>query len=255
MGDIDIIVRKEDYEKAVKTAEEMGYDCARSLHSVDLHLNGSEEGILDIHHFINMNTGQEKSINESLFQRAKQERVFGVPARIPSWEDMLFISLVNMSRNITEKTSIGGLLYTLFDIRFFLQKSDFNWQIVIENARKTRTEMQLAFITKLINKLFPDFLPEKIDGIDSFAKLLNDYCVLLMYKRFFLWGMKQRGHELRFWTMFNSWDRFIEYVKLKPKYLILKSCRFSPKLAQFMMNLDEKYHIVEQKYYADKFYK
>ena len=256
MGDIDVVVREKDYNKAVKTAEDMGYNCFRSLHSVDLHLKGSNEGILDIHQFINMNTGKERNINKNLFQRARQEKVFGVEAYVPCMEDMLFIALVNMSRNITEKTSIAGLLYTLFDIQFFLHsKPDFKWEIVIENAHLTKTELQIAFITKLINKLLPGFLPEKIEGVDSFEKQLNDYCILLMYKRFFLWGMKQRGHQLRFWTMFNSWDRFVEYVKLKPKYLVLKSLRFSPKIAQFIMNLDERHHIVERKYYADQFYK
>lgn len=255
MGDIDILVKEENYLKAGKIAEEMGYDCAYSVHSVDLHPKGSEEGILDIHKFINMGTGREKSINKNLFSRAKFQKVFGIDAYIPSNEDMFFISLVNMSRNIMEKTSIGGLFYTLFDVKFLLESKPFDWNIVIENAKKTKTELQVAFITKFINKIIPNFLPEKIKGLQNFEKKLNDYCILLTYQRFFLWGMKQRNHQLRLSTMFSSKDNFIEYIKLKPKYWLLKPFKFSPKLAKFIMALDKKYHIVEKKYAADQFYR
>ena len=256
MGDIDILVHEEDFEKAGKIVEEMGYDCDYKLHSVDLHPKGSEEGILDIHRFINVNTGCSAAlINKNLFKRATHTKVFGVPAYVPCNEDLLFVSLMNMSRNIVEKTSVGGLFFVLFDIKFLLgSKPDFNWDIVIENAKKTKTEVQISFMAKFINKILPDFLPEQMKKL-IFDKQLNDWCILLAYNRLFLWGMKQRNHQLRLSTMFSSWGNFVEYIKLKPKYWLLKPFKSSPTLAKFIMGLDKKYHIVEDKYAADKFYK
>ena len=56
MGDIDILVKEKDYEKAGHIAEEIGYRCEWDIHSVDIHPKDSEEGIMDIHRYILMNT-------------------------------------------------------------------------------------------------------------------------------------------------------------------------------------------------------
>ena len=79
-------------------------------------------------------------------------------------EDLLFISLVNMTRNLTHKTSWHGVLFALFDVKYLIEsKKDFNWDIVIENAQKTKTQMQMCLATGFINKIVPNLLPEKIN--------------------------------------------------------------------------------------------
>lgn len=52
MGNIDILVKENEYQKAGNIAEKMGYDCAWDIHSVDLHPKDSEDGIMDIHKYI-----------------------------------------------------------------------------------------------------------------------------------------------------------------------------------------------------------
>jgi len=248
MGDIDVLVREKDYTKAGKIAESMGYDCAWDVHSVDLHPKDSEEGIMDIHKYIHMNTGFEKNINDDLFNRARKIKIFGIEALIPSHEDMFFIALVNMTRNLTNKTSVKGILYTFFDIQYLMNsKPDFNWNIVEENARKTKTEMQLCFATKFINNIVPNLLPEKLRKNALFEKEVNDYCTLLLYQRFFLWNMKQKSHELKVKDIFKSKENFIEYLRLKPKYFILKLFIFrkNPLFARQILKFNEKYNIGE----------
>ncbi len=248
MGDIDVLVRENEYQKAGKIAEEMGYDCAWDIHSVDLHPKNSEEGIMDIHKCVYMNTGFERNINEDLFNRAKKEKVFGIETLVPSNEDLLFISLVNMTRNLANKTSWHGVLFTLFDVKHLIEsKPNFEWNIVIENARKTKTEIQICFATKFINNIVPNLLPENIQKEALFNKEINDYCVLLMYQRFFLWNMKQKSHNLKIKDIFKNFSNFIEYLKLKPKYFFLKLFIFrkNPKLAKLILKLNEKYNIGE----------
>lgn len=248
MGDIDVLVKENEYQKAGNIAEKMGYDCAWDIHSVDLHPKDSEEGIMDIHKYIYMNTGFETNVNDDLFKRARKEKVFGMDTLVPSNEDLLFISLVNMTRNLTNKTSWHGVLFTLFDVKYLLEsKLDFDWNIVVENARKTKTEMQVCFATKFINNIVPNLLPENIQKEALFNEEINDYCILLMYQRFFLWNMKQKSHALKFKDIFKNFDNFIEYLRLKPKYFFLKLFIFrkNPKLAKLILKLNEKYNIGE----------
>ncbi len=248
MGDIDVLVKENEYQKAGNIAEKMGYDCAWDIHSVDLHPKDSEDGIMDIHKYIYMNTGFETNVNDDLFKRARKEKVFGMDTLVPSNEDLLFISLVNMTRNLTNKTSWHGVLFTLFDVKYLLEsKPDFDWNIVVENARKTKTEMQVCFSTKFINNIVPNLLPENIQKEALFNEEINDYCILLMYQRFFLWNMKQKSHALKFKDIFKNFDNFIEYLRLKPKYFFLKLFIFrkNPKLAKLILKLNEKYNIGE----------
>jgi hypothetical protein len=246
MGDIDILVRKEFYEKAGQIAEKMGYDCAWDIHSVDLHPKNSQEGIMDIHKYIYMNTGFEENINNDLFNRAKKVNMHGIDVLIPSNVDMLFIALVNMTRNLTNKTSINGVLFTLFDVQFLINSNpDFDWNIVIKNAQKTKTEVQICFATKFINAIVPNLLPEEIKQNTLFDKKLDEYCILVAYQRMILLDMKQRGHELTIKEAFKNSSNFFEYLKLKPKYFILKQPIFrkNPKLAKTVLKLNEKYEI------------
>ena len=250
MGDIDVLVKENEYQKAGNIAEKMGYDCAWDIHSVDLHPKDSEEGIMDIHKYIYMHTGFETNVNDDLFKRARKEKVFGMDTLVPSNEDLLFISLVNMTRNLTNKTSWHGVLFTLFDVKYLLEsKLDFDWNIVVENASKTKTEIQVCFSTKFINNIVPNLLPENIQKEALFNAEINDYCILLMYQRFFLWNMKQKSHALKFKDIFKNFDNFIEYLRLKPKYFILKLFIFrkNPKLAKLILKLNEKYNIGEYK--------
>lgn len=50
-----------------------------------------------------MGTGHERKLLKNLFKRSREENVFGVKTLIPSNEDMMFISLVNLARNLREK--------------------------------------------------------------------------------------------------------------------------------------------------------
>lgn len=243
MSDIDVLINEDKFQKALQIANSMGYDYDWNNHSADLHPKDSDEGIMDIHRWLYMNTGFEKSLNEGLFKRARREKVFGIDALVPCNEDMLFIALVNMAKNLAEKTSWNGVLFTLFDVKFLIEsKPDFDWNIVFENTRKTKAEMQLCLATKFINKIIPNLLPEKFRKKALYEKEVNDFCTLLMYQRFFLWNMKQRGHALKIKDAFCSFSNFIEYLNLKPKYFVLKLFVFrkNPVMARAILKLNEK---------------
>lgn len=224
MGDIDILVNEKDWKKAGIIAEKMGYDTCWDIHSIDLHPACSEEGIMDIHKYIIMESEKEKSYIPDLFKRARKEKVFGLDTFVPCNEDIVFIILVNMIKNLRHKTSYTGILYNLFDCKFLIDsKPDFNWDIILQNAKKTKTEPHIYLAVQFLNSIVPNLLPETFNILDkNFKKEFDKYCILLIYQRFFLWEMKQKSHQMKIKDFFSSWDFLKEYIKLKPKYFILK---------------------------------
>ncbi len=125
-----------------------------------------------------------------------------------------------MLKNLRDKTSQAGILYTVYDCKFFLETTpDFNWNIVKENARKTRTEVQLNFAIKFINKLSSNILPE---NDMPFEKETNEYSQKVMYKRFFLEDIRTKCRAMKFKDVLKNPKQWGEYLLLKPKYIILK---------------------------------
>ena len=223
MGDVDILVREADYEKAVSIAQNMGYDIDQYVHSTDLHLKGSEEGLLDIHRYIYLKTGYEKPICNDFFNRASKQKVFGLDILVPCAEDMVFISLVNLNKNLIRKTSSAGILYTLFDCGFLINsKKDFDWNIVIDNVEKTKTKYQMYLAVNFVNSIVPNFLPNNIIKERLLNKEIEDHFALLFFKRFYLKEMKAHSHALKVGDAIKSLSLFREYMSFKPKYFICK---------------------------------
>ncbi len=243
MNDIDILVPEKDFMRSAEIAAPLGYWWEKvDIHSIDLHPNGSEEGALDLHRFIYMNTGHEKNLLSGLFKRAQSKTVFGVNTLVPSFEDMMFITLVNLARNLRDKTSRAGLLYSLFDCKFLLEnKPDFNWEIVEENARKTKTEVQMNFAMKFIEKISSDVLPKELQENKLFEKETNEYSNMVMYNRFYLEDLRTKCRAMKFGNLFKNPAGIVDYIFLKPKYALLKSIRKHPMLIElFIKDLKTK---------------
>lgn len=238
MGDIDILVKDKDWRMAGQIVKSMGYNIDWDIHSLDIHPHDTNEGIMDIHKYIIMESVKEKAFIPDLFNRAVIQKVFNIETLVPCNEDLFFILLVNMVRNLRHKTSYTGLLYNLFDCKFLIDsKPDFDWNIIIRNAKKTKTENHIYFGIKFLNNIVPNLLPEKIKSDKYFEKEFKKYCILLIYQRFFLWEMKQKSHEMKIKNLFSSWQFFKDYLNLKPKYFILKLgiIRKNPYIAELIL--------------------
>ena len=243
MGDIDALVPEKDFMKSAEIAVGLGYEYSKvDIHAIDLHEKGQENGILDIHRFIYMETGKEKNWLKGLYKRAQEKVVFNVKTLLPSHEDLLFISLTNLAKNLRNKTSQAGLLYTLFDCKFFIEdKPSFDWNIVKENAKKTGTEFQINFAIKFINKISKNIIPQDILENKLFEKEMNEYSNMVMFKRFYLEDIRTKCREMKIKDVIKTPDLWWKYVTLKPKYQLLKTLRKHPKLIEiFIKDLKTK---------------
>jgi hypothetical protein len=172
MADIDIMVPEDKYASAVDIATSSGYSSAMfTSHSVDVSLPDSEESLLDIHCHLEMMTGKEAAFNEGLFSRASEVNVFSVRGLLPCPEDMVFISLVNLFKNISKKSSEESCLTSFYDLQYLVGlKKDFDWELILENARLTASEFQTYVSSLHISRVLPGLLPDSFMNPGSLGK-------------------------------------------------------------------------------------
>lgn len=219
MGDIDILVNEADYEKAKQTAIGLGYKYKEFKHSVDIHDPVTDNNLFDLHHRLDMQTGIEALLNEPLFKRAKLEKVFGVDGvYVPCPEDMMFILLINLNKNLARYTSLHSILYSIIDSRYLLDiKPDFSWNIVKQNAILTKTKPQISLAVKFLNEFVSDKLPNLFD------KEFDDETILYLYNKWFLKSLRKRSHSLTIWSVFNNFLKDLAYYfKFRFLYVVYK---------------------------------
>ena len=226
MSDIDILVPEQNFEQVKQISTDLGYDYQDCFHSIDLHPKGTEEGTVDIHQWIEMGTGKETSINKELFERATKQKVFNIEAYVPCYEDLFFLTLVNMAKNLREKSSPHAVLFALHDCKFFLeQKPDFNWNIVTQNAKKTKSEMQVGFAIKFINKIVPNLLPEDFSHEVMFEKAIQDYCKEVTFERYIFEPLQEYSRNMKIQDAFKTFNGILHYIKTKSTYKFYKKIR------------------------------
>lgn len=235
MSDIDVLVDEKDYKRAGKVISEMGYDISWDEHSFDVHPHGSDEGVMDVHKFIPMLSGRESVVMGDIMARARDAVLFGVRGRILVEEDMVFSLLVNLSRNIMNNTSTGGILFTFIDVRYLVDsKEDFDWSVVAENARRSGSEEMLIFAIRFINSVVPGLIPEVL--ILSERQIM-DIATKVRYRRHYLGPLQKRSHELGVMTVLRSPALIPDFLKVRPLYSFLKLFRSHPRLARAIMSI------------------
>lgn len=163
MGDIDILVQEGDYQRAEQVARSCGYTLIHSAQSFDMKKDG--QNIVDVHRFVPMHTGRERAANPGFFARSTSARIFSIDAMMPSREDLLFMTLVNLIRNLADDTGKDSILYSFFDVRFLLtpqEGQDFDWTVVRDNAALTGTAAPLEVARRFLNGIIPGLIPEDV---------------------------------------------------------------------------------------------
>jgi hypothetical protein len=243
MGDTDIVTLGNDFNVACDVAAEMGYDFGvdSSEHSVDLHPAGEKSGGVDVHRFIDFETSYDKVFMKELFNRGHRVKVFSADAIIPCAEDMLFIALTNLAKNLHNKTSSAGLLYVLFDCRYLINsKKDFNWDIVLNNVLKTNAAVSIYFAMKFLNKIVPGILPENLFKDNALERGVKEYCNEVIYFRFYVHDLKMRCKKLKVKDALVDFKIFKQYLRDKPLHFVLKRVRKKPVLVELFLKIFNK---------------
>ncbi len=222
MGDIDLLVPEEDFRKAAQIAAQAGFTLFHSIHSIDLKKDG--RNVLDVHQFVMMHTGKERLANPGFFARATPMRVFSVQAMMPSREDLLFMTLINLGRNLAGGASKDSILYSFFDVQFMLEPQEgrtFDWQIVRDVAKLTGSATLLVIAAQFLNAVIPGLVPEKELPEVSDTELEKKW-IWTRYWREILHPERDRLGEFNIKKAIQEKTRPIPYITGRLHYAFIK---------------------------------
>ncbi len=225
MGDIDILISNEfELTKARKICEKLGYiEEIPDDHSIDLHLPNSKEGTVDMHRYIALETNYDKTFIQDLFARSQKEQVFKTQAFVPCFEDMLFLGMINLAKNLNNQTSLEGVLYSLFDFNYLIKsKPNFNWDLVLENIIKTKTHAPALLAIKFVNKIIPRTIPENLLEGKKVNKDFTKYCNRIIFHQFYYDNFRQNHKKLSLKNAVKNFENMKEFISKKPKYFFVK---------------------------------
>jgi hypothetical protein len=232
MGDVDILIPPDHMGRAVKICKDLGYHDAMTgtPHALDIH-SASDESAIDIHGAIMKDVAGD-TFQRKLFDRAREVKAFGVRVFLPSHEDLFFIVLANLTKNLREKTSIHGLFYALLDAKFLLSgKAGFDWSIVGENIRATNTELPVRLGAEFMNRLAPDIIPD-IDVHLPLSPKMEAYCNQIIFDEDYFNKRQAFCRNIRVVDLKN-YPR--HYGKIIFKFLLLKKLRNFPAFVRWYL--------------------
>ncbi|MGX3043793.1 nucleotidyltransferase family protein [Helicobacter sp. T3_23-1056] len=236
MGDIDILTFGQDFIKSYEIIQKMGYRMSLEPHSIDIHEPDSEAGVLDIHRWVNIDNGRGERLNKYLLKRARQGKINGLDILIPSNEDLFFLSLVNLSKNLRDNTSRASTLYALFDCKYLLEQPNFDFDIVFQNAKITKTEDFVGFGAKFINTIIPDLIPQGF-----YQESITKFCINILFTRYFR-ALQKVVRKIKFSFIAQGKISLYSYAKIKLYY---KFCKYIAnkdfiKTKEFLLNQRER---------------
>ena len=229
MGDIDLLIPERDFRRAAQVATTCGFTACPSEQSFDLKKDG--RNVLDIHHFVMMHTGREKAINDSLFARATPARIFSVPAMMPSREDLLFMTLVNLVRNLSDGSSHDSVIYSFFDVQFLLESREgraFDWAVVRDNAARTGTTGYLKAARQFLHSVVPGLLPDsELPPVSE--KKIDQVCTWIRFRRDILRPERDRIEEFNPWKAIRGGKPFFPYIADRLRFACHKRLQHCPR--------------------------
>lgn len=222
MGDTDILLPKGTLNRAVKICEDLGYQHihGKPTHAVGMHTD--KEDAVDLHyHFFDEGRDQDQ-LERDVFRRAKLAKAFGCEFLLPCHEDLFFLVLNNFTKNLRERTTLGGLFYALCDCHYLLKsKPDFSFEIVRQDASLGAKELETRFGAQFMDKVVPGLIPN-LDQNLPFTDKVNEFCNLLIFDYNVYRPLRQicqamRVAELRNYPMMNGKRilKFLVFDKLR----------------------------------------
>lgn len=215
MNDVDFLVRPSDYGRAVEIAMGMGYgEPMATEHSTDLRVPGSGEGLLDIHRCLDLSTGREEELSEDLFRRAEEKVFFSVKGYLPSPEDMVFIALTNLYKNLERNQTPESSVTTFFDLKYLVGfKPVFDWGIVLENARKTGTLFQVLLSANILSRNLGGIIPgDLMERSGTTAARFERQLVDFLYRRDVLCAARDSFQQTKVGAMVQKDINVLTYI-------------------------------------------
>ncbi len=164
-NDVDILVKKDDLQKAKKIAQAAGYNLDERISpetynekfGCDLHY--IKNVILEIHWGIARKTGNDRFAKieiDELWKNATFAKIANVDTLVLSPEDMLLHLCIHLPRHRYNR------LIWFCDISEIIRQHDIKWNYVLKNAEKYRTKAYLYYGLRFTSELLGAEVPEYV---------------------------------------------------------------------------------------------
>ncbi|MDR0543693.1 MAG: nucleotidyltransferase family protein [Dysgonamonadaceae bacterium] len=171
MWDVDFVVDEENYDEAIRCAEEAGFTIKwRWPHSSDL-IKGV--AALDIHRLYMHQHGTVAFTSNNIrriFIEARKETFCGVEVLIPRSEDLMLIALTNLYHNlVVDRNEKVNRYYCCYDILKIITSNQLNWDVIIDASLQMNVLYQIRIILEFVDELWPSAVPgELLDRIRAY---------------------------------------------------------------------------------------
>jgi len=202
MSDIDVLIKKDDLEKAEKALLNSGYKKYENVRKEFIHQAFIKSDlVIELHWDIEANlTG---NIVGEIIKHKSEVRSGGAKINLPSNEANVFISCINLSRSFCEHfTGAEKNMEALFyKTAFFLNEikriclrsgKSFNWDILIRFSKESGKKFEVFTLLLLAEKIVNLEIPEKYiyvmkkDFLVSCYLFLSEGIGYLGFKKLFL---------------------------------------------------------------------
>jgi len=235
MGDVDFLVRPREFDKTIEITEQCGFHGIRASHSVDMK-TVDNEWALDIHSFFKVDDLEGKNafkyaekLNAGFYKRAKKIKAFDIDCLMPCHEDLFFIVLTNLSKNMTVRTSVDNILFALFDLKFLMTKENFDWEIVFENIKISGSQEKVRIAAEFIERIVSGFLPQTLHENIPFKGKVRNYYERVYYDQYHYLDFRQECHGFLLADALKK-RQLLKYVVMRLKYQLMRLIRKRPVL-------------------------
>ena len=181
---ISIIIDRQDCDKVLKILSDNNYKFNKDKHIIKVLLEEYNE--IDIIYRYDLDT-KFKFVSDficKLFCNSKEIEIYNTAVLLPSNEDLAYIEIIELAKNIKNNLSFVGMLYSLYRILFLVNNnSSFDWNKVINIAKTTHTTVQLKLSSLFIDEIIPDFIPAILKNDNLFKKEIINYHNWARYRR------------------------------------------------------------------------
>ena len=244
MGDVDLVVRDGEYDQAREIVRGLGYveKGIPTQHSVDFVEPETGTGVVDIHRWIDLDVDYAHApFMEDLFRRARVASVQGGEVLLPSAEDHFFILMMNLSKNISHKQTVHGVLNAFFDSEVLVgDHVDFDWRQVFADVEKTHAEAVYFATISFVKRLAPSLLPDAALGDAKTERRLRQCAMQLYFWRYWklpTWQVFRRISLKR--ALFGRQSLKL-WLSVVPYYCVLKLIDGRPLLVSAFLRFSAK---------------
>jgi len=181
--DLDIMVRKEDVERAIELLISQGYEPSKPLnesqrnvllrtqHNVQFRRH-NKQLIVELHWEVASHLFASSVQADDLWKKLVSIELNGRSVKTIAPEDLLFSLCVHGSRHLWER------LLWICDIGWIVANHDLDWQVLCARARSTRTErmflLGLHLAAKLLDTNLPGTVRKEIEADRALDDLAGD---------------------------------------------------------------------------------